>query len=349
MRRGENVIPRFWQFYDKIVDTCNEGGNILIHCRAGAHRAGTASAAFGMMAFHYTAREAVRWVRERRSVTSVDGDNYMLLLRLQKEVEEAFADTAPRASGETRVWRITPAAPAASSEPDVEEADPERARAPSPPRDEPPRAVLTPAQPTPQDLESAAPGIYDVLPHDEEEDDARAELDRKWASVRITSTDYTEEDHDAAAALSEEENAAPSAAPAARLPYREATGRLAFMSWNAGGGARNLAHVLDTVGNNILAVQEAHADQLSALCLDTLLRTPEPPFPSPVGCPSDPPSPHALALHLGPAAAPAAPQLPCAPRSPRVACCVSILRPWTSAGPGPWPRTSGLRPKSPWR
>ena len=289
MRRGENVIPRFWQFYDKIVDTCNEGGNILIHCRAGAHRAGTASAAFGMMAFHYTAREAVRWVRERRSVTSVDGDNYMLLLRLQKEVEEAFADTAPRASGETRVWRITPAAPAASSEPDVEEADPERARAPSPPRDEPPRAVLTPAQPTPQDLESAAPGIYDVLPHDEEEeDDARAELDRKWASVRITSTDYTEEDHDAAAALSEEENAAPSAAPAARLPYREATGRLAFMSWNAGGGARNLAHVLDTVGNNILAVQEAHADQLSALCLNTLLRTPEPPLPQPRRLPQRP-------------------------------------------------------------
>ena len=163
------------------------------------------------MCFHYTASQAVRWVRERRSVTSVDGDNYLLLLHLQKEIEDAFESADSRASGRTRDWRPAPDTEAEPPSDDEVEADPECARAPSPPRDEPPRAVLTPAKPTPQDLESAAPGIYDVLPVDKEEEgeDAMAEHDRKWASVRITSTDYTEEDRDAAAALSEEENAAP--------------------------------------------------------------------------------------------------------------------------------------------
>jgi len=34
------------------------------------------------------------------------------------------------------------------------------------------------------------------------------------------------------------------------------------MSWIAGGGARNLATVLDEVGYHVFAIQEAHADQM---------------------------------------------------------------------------------------
>ena len=113
MRRGEKILPRFWKFYLKIVDTCNDGCNVLIHCRAGAHRAGTASAGFGMRCFHYTAKEAVRWVREGRRVTHVDGDDYWLLLGLEREIAEATAGVPPQAVGEARDWGAEPAAPAA--------------------------------------------------------------------------------------------------------------------------------------------------------------------------------------------------------------------------------------------
>ena len=57
---------------------------------------------------------------------------------------------------------------------------------------------------------------------------------------------------------------APTAAPAApkRMSHREAVGRLLFMSWNAGGGARKLPTVLDELGYHVFAIQEARVDQM---------------------------------------------------------------------------------------
>ena len=62
---------------------------------------------------------------------------------------------------------------------------------------------------------------------------------------------------------------AASSAPAAprrdgRIAYREASGHLSFMSWNAGGAARRAHIVLDEVGNHIVAIQEAHVEQFQA-------------------------------------------------------------------------------------
>ena len=49
------------------------------------------------------------------------------------------------------------------------------------------------------------------------------------------------------------------------MPYQEAVGRLMFMSWNPGAGARKLAQVIDTGGYHVVAVQEAREDYLEKL------------------------------------------------------------------------------------
>ena len=59
-----------------------------MHCRTGAHRAGTVTPAFGMLCFGYTAEEAVAVVRQRRRVTQVDGDSLFCLKMLQTELKD---------------------------------------------------------------------------------------------------------------------------------------------------------------------------------------------------------------------------------------------------------------------
>ena len=49
-----------------------------------------------------------------------------------------------------------------------------------------------------------------------------------------------------------------------RISFRDATSRLSFMSWNPGGGARNLCSVINEVGNHSIAIQEARIDKLQA-------------------------------------------------------------------------------------
>ena len=92
---------------------------------------------------------------------------------------------------------------------------------------------------------------------------AQGEADREYASGTVSSTNFTEED----LAAQESADEAPAAAPAVpkRLALTEAVGRLLFMSWNAGGGARKLPTVLDELGYHVFAIQEAHADQMHQL------------------------------------------------------------------------------------
>ena len=77
---------------------------------------------------------------------------------------------------------------------------------------------------------------------------ADAEADSTWASMRVTSSDYTGQDVQPDS--SDEER--PSAVPAAsrvrwdgRLTLSEAGARLAFMSWNPGTAAKQLAAIID--------------------------------------------------------------------------------------------------------
>jgi hypothetical protein len=118
---------------------------------------------------------------------------------------------------------------------------------PTPPTNEPPELLLASEGVT-------AKGALQLTPNTE------VEADRKHASLTVSSTNFTAED----LAAQESADEAPTAAPAApmRMSKEEAVGRLLFMSWNAGGGARKLPAVLDDVGYHIIAIQEAHADQM---------------------------------------------------------------------------------------
>ena len=114
------VIAQFWPLYQAITEALKTG-NVFIHCRAGAHRAGTVTSAFGMFCFGYTAAEAVRNVRLRRRVTQVDGDNMFLLRMLQAQLEDwkrtgsASAAPAAASAASSAASAAPAAAPAASS------------------------------------------------------------------------------------------------------------------------------------------------------------------------------------------------------------------------------------------
>jgi len=338
-RHGVPILPYFRRFHTVVSNAIQAGNNIFIHCRAGAHRAGTCTAAYALMAFDLTPRQAVREVSKQRRVTQVTGDNFHLLLTLYKELQDqasapqaapaassaassaaevassAAAPAAPAASSaassatpsaafsaassaaEVASSAAAPAAPAASSAeagsglssavaapeaaaglssavaaaapeaaagsssavaattaasqadwemlekpPSEDESDP-----PAPPANEPPQLLLA-SEGIP------ATGTFQLMPIKE------GEADHKYASVTVSSTNFTAED----LAAQESADEAPTAAPAAptRMSHAEAVGRLLFMSWNAGGGARKLPNVLDELGYHVFAIQEAHVDQM---------------------------------------------------------------------------------------
>ena len=142
------------------------------------------------------------------------------------------------------------AAGAAGSQADadmLEEPADEGEDPPAPPANEPPQLPL-PSEGIP------VTGAFQLTPV------APGEADGTYASGTVSSTNFTEED----LAAQESADEAPTAAPAAptRLAHAQAVGRLLFMSWNAGGGARKLPTVLDELGHHVFAIHEAHADQM---------------------------------------------------------------------------------------
>ena len=78
-RSGLPILPLFTEFYQVVSNSILHGMNVLIHCRAASHRAGTCTASYGMMAYDLTPCVAVKLVSERRLVTQVTGSNFMLL------------------------------------------------------------------------------------------------------------------------------------------------------------------------------------------------------------------------------------------------------------------------------
>jgi len=51
LRNGVPILPVFTKLYRMISNAILRGTNLFIHCRARAHRAGTCTAAYGMMAY----------------------------------------------------------------------------------------------------------------------------------------------------------------------------------------------------------------------------------------------------------------------------------------------------------
>ena len=65
------------------------------------------------------------------------------------------------------------------------------------------------------------------------------------------------DDLNASESAVEETTAAPAAFNTSRMTHAQVGGRLLFMSWNAGGGARKLPALLDQLGHHVFAIQEA--------------------------------------------------------------------------------------------
>ena len=89
--------------------------------------------------------------------------------------------------------------------------------------------------------------------------------DYKYGSSVVLSADFTMHGHSACASADEGTTAAPAAFNTKRMTHAQAVGRLLLMSWNAGGGARELPALLDQLGHHVFATQEAHQQHYVAV------------------------------------------------------------------------------------
>ena len=90
----------------------------------------------------------------------------------------------------------------------------------------------------------------------------QGEYDYKYGSPAVSSADFTMGDIASCESADEQTTAAPAAL---KLTHAQAVGRLLFMTWNAGGGARKLPALLDQLGHHVFAIQEAHQHQMLEL------------------------------------------------------------------------------------
>ena len=82
-------MARFFGFerlHRLLLNSLLGGGSVLMLCRAGAHSAGTCTAAYAIMAYRLDRFEAVGQVSIHRPCTQVTGANFMLLTALHKEL-----------------------------------------------------------------------------------------------------------------------------------------------------------------------------------------------------------------------------------------------------------------------
>ena len=121
LTRGSPIFPVFASLYQVVSNALLRGENVFIHCRAGAHRAGTCVAAFAMIAYGLHPWAAVRQVKDRRSVTELTGRNFLLLQALHKELQQKRTDTSASAASAASSaaggssWAAASASSAASS------------------------------------------------------------------------------------------------------------------------------------------------------------------------------------------------------------------------------------------
>ncbi len=129
-----------WHF---LREGLENGDSVLIHCKAGAHRAGCTASAVYMWLTQCSAAEAVHAVRRRRHVVDVNGDLWTVLTRLDDDFRRGGYPAMPRFPPvQIQPTRApAPAAPAAAS--------PTAGAAPAP---APPKAAPAVVKPSDADL-----------------------------------------------------------------------------------------------------------------------------------------------------------------------------------------------------
>ena len=86
MENPRTVLAYFQALFDWITEQISQGHNVLIHCLAGAHRAGTTGVAWCMYANKEPFLETLHKVKNIRSIVDPFGPLGDLLMRLEKAV-----------------------------------------------------------------------------------------------------------------------------------------------------------------------------------------------------------------------------------------------------------------------
>ena len=292
--RGQGLMV-LEPLFEKVRNTMNDRAqNVMIHCKAGAHRAGIMGVIFTMYYLKIPIKEAIRHVRSKRSCTCVIGRNLELVQAIAREMEVRAAPAAAPAAPKSRPKAAPAAAPAAFAPAATAplEAGATWKAAPgtrpleagttwkAPPGARSKAAPATSSKSPPAAPPAALADAVVLVALSDSDSDPNNEDEVQLGTAASSSSTAAPKSQPAPpaapaappAAPAAEVSAAPPAAPAAdnfsRMTYREAVSRLLFMSWNPGSGVRKLAQVIDTGGYHVVAVQEAREDFLGELDKD---------------------------------------------------------------------------------
>ena len=89
MNTNLGILRYFNVFFDFVEKVIGEGKNVLIHCLAGAHRAGTTGCAWLMYADNLSVEDAIRLGKSRRDAINPIGNFPELLQKLRLSLNEA--------------------------------------------------------------------------------------------------------------------------------------------------------------------------------------------------------------------------------------------------------------------
>ena len=81
------ILPLLDPLLKRIHDLLTSNVSVMIHCRAGVHRAGTLGVILAMHFLGLNPADALMHVRERRPMTNVEGDNWKIVLSYDAEMK----------------------------------------------------------------------------------------------------------------------------------------------------------------------------------------------------------------------------------------------------------------------
>ena len=261
MDEGGSILQLLEPVFNEVRSFLAMGKNVMIHCKAGIHRAGTMGVILAMKFLNLNAKDALRHVRQRRRKTCVLGQLWALVLRVAEEMEwrrpRSAARAAPPATAQERsaapatpptYWERIPAAPAA---PATQQRSAASAAPPGLPLSAAPAApgvtlVSLSSSETESDVEeSATPYVHQrsslVLRPAEQPSPQVVLRPAPYSPAAPAAAEEEQQTSPAAPAAADEEQQTMTHATGhrlftstARLSYADATGRLLLMSWNPG-------------------------------------------------------------------------------------------------------------------
>ena len=87
-----DVLEFFSEVHNFIDEALNNGQNVMVHCLAGAHRAGTTGVSYMMKAGKMSFNEALRVAKTQRPVVDPMGELGNLLLKLESAKKQLGYD-----------------------------------------------------------------------------------------------------------------------------------------------------------------------------------------------------------------------------------------------------------------